>query len=61
MKGTKCETAGKTIPVVLASNTSKITHIFFDVIHYVTAQVIIHQDPGFYTIEQVFAAENSYS
>lgn len=33
------EAAGKTIPVVLASNTSKIAHIFFDVINYITARV----------------------
>ena len=36
---TSFKTAGKTIPVVLASNTSKIAHIFFDVINYVTEKV----------------------
>ncbi|MCB2215752.1 MAG: 4-hydroxy-tetrahydrodipicolinate reductase [Desulfobulbaceae bacterium] len=31
--------AGETIPVVLASNTSKIAHIYFDVINYITAKI----------------------
>lgn len=33
------EAAGKTIPVVLASNTSKIAHLYFDVINYITTKV----------------------
>lgn len=33
------EAAGKTIPVILASNTSKLAHLFFDVINYITARV----------------------
>ena len=33
------EAAGNTIPVVVASNTSKIAHIFFDVINFITARV----------------------
>jgi len=33
------EAAGKNIPVVLASNTSKLAHIFFDVINYIAARV----------------------
>jgi 4-hydroxy-tetrahydrodipicolinate reductase len=33
------EAAGKTIPVVLASNTSKIAQIFFDVINLITERV----------------------
>jgi 4-hydroxy-tetrahydrodipicolinate reductase len=33
------EAAGKTIPVVLASNTSRIAHIFFDVVSLITERV----------------------
>lgn len=33
------EAAGKTIPVILASNTSRLAHLFFDVINYITVRV----------------------